>query len=212
MTVNHDASLERLFGILEAHNPNLVDLLRAQTEAQFVDATEGAIERAMRTIESGAKGYSRLDERGLSQLLADCLNHSGYHATAERNNNGHVDVVVEHAFGGRWKYLGECKLHRSYQYHVDGCKQLLGYCTGRELRAFCMDFFYKLGAFQKMKELRVEIDAKLPLNQNGPSADHKIEGAFVTSHRHPSGSDVEILHLGCSVPKPEPETNARPAP
>jgi hypothetical protein len=140
MPVAPDASLERLFGLLEAHNPNLLDLLRVQTEVEFVYATEGAIERSVRTIESGAKQYSSLNERGLSQLLADFLNLAGYHATAERNNNGHVDVVIEHAFGGRWRYLGECKVHRGYQYHIDGCGQLLGYCIGRELRAFCMDF------------------------------------------------------------------------
>lgn len=75
----------------------------------------------MKTIENGAKEYSKLGERGLSQLLADCLNHSGYRATAETNNNGHVDVVVEHGFGRHWRYLGECKLHKGYQYHVDGC-------------------------------------------------------------------------------------------
>lgn len=202
MPVSFDASLERLFGLLEAHNPNIVDLLRAETEEQFVDATEGAIERAMRTMESGAKQYSSLDERGLSQLLADFLNLAGYHATAERNNNGHVDVVVEHAFGRRWKYLGECKVHRGYQYHVDGCDQLLGYCTGRELRAFCMEFFDKAGTFEKMRKLREEVDANRPLAQNAASIGHRIEGAFVTSHRHSSGSDVEMLHLGCSVAKP----------
>lgn len=202
MPVAADASLERLFGLLEAHNPNIVDLLRARTEEAFVEATEGAIDRAIRTIESGAKQYSSLDERGLSQLLADFLNLAGYQATPERNNNGHVDVVVEHAFGRRWKYLGECKVHRGYQYHIDGCEQLLGYCTGRELRAFCMDFFDKAGAFEKMQKLRAEIDANRSLAQNSASDDHEILGAFVTSHRHTSGSDVEILHLGCSVAKP----------
>lgn len=88
------------------------------------------------------------------------------------------------------------------QYHVDGCEQLLGYCTGRELRAFCMDFFDKAGVFEKMRKLREDVDAKRPLAQNAESADHRISGAFVTSHRHSSGSDVEILHLGCSVAKP----------
>jgi hypothetical protein len=200
--VERNASLERLFGLLEAHNPNIVELLTAQTEEAFVEATDGAIERAVRTIESGATQYSNLDERGLSQLLADFLNLAGYQATAERNNNGHVDVVVEHAFGRRWKYLGECKIHRGYQHHVDGCEQLLGYCTGRERRAFCMDFFDKVGAFEKMQKLRRDVDTRLPLAQKAPSVDHRIAGAFVTSHRHDSGSDVEILHVGCSVKKP----------
>lgn len=201
-TVDSDSSLERLLGLLEGHNSNLLDLLRAKTEHEFIAATEGAIERAMKTIENGSKEYSRLNEPGLSHLLADLLNLSGYRATAETNNNGHVDVVVECSFGRHWRYLGECKLHDGYQYHVDGCAQLLGYCTGREPRAFCMDFFHKAGAFKKMVELRKDIDEKRPLDQTDASTDHGIVGAFLTSHRHESGAVVEILHLGCSVPKP----------
>ncbi len=196
-----DRSLEAWFGVLKAQNPDLETLLSAETEPEFLAAAEGVIERAIRTIESGAKEYSKLGERGLSKLLADLLNHSGLQATAERDNNGHVDVVVEHVLGRRWKYLGECKIHDGYQHHVDGCAQLLGYCTGREQRAFCMDFFKKAGAFEKMRKLRVDVDAKRPLAQGAASADHSIAGAFVTSHPHPSGLDVEILHLGCSVPK-----------
>lgn len=201
-TVDPDSSLERLLGLLEGHNSNLKDLLLAKTEPEFIWATDGAIERAMKTIENGSKEYAALNERGLSHLLADCLNLMGWRATAETNNNGHVDVVVECAFGRHWKYLGECKLHKGYQYHVDGCEQLLGYCTGREPRAFCMDFINGTDAFKKMKKLRAEMDEKLPLKQTAASLGHSIRGAFLTSHDHDSGAIVEILHLGCSVPKP----------
>ncbi len=195
------ASLQRFFGILEAHNPNILELLKANTEEAFIAATEGALERALRTIESGAKQYSCLDERGLSKLLADFLNLAGYQATAERNINGHVDVVVEHSFGGRWTYLGECKMHGGFQYHVDGCKQVLGYCTGREQRAFCLDFFRVVGMFGKLAKLRAQMDSETPLSQSAPSADHRIRGAFLTIHVHASGGSIELLHLGCSVPK-----------
>lgn len=200
-TVDANSSLERLLGLLEGHNSNLKDLLLAKTEPQFIAATEGAIERAMKTIENGSKEYSMLNEPGLSHLLADCLNLMGWRATAETNNNGHVDVVVECAFGRHWKYLGECKLHKGYQYHVEGCEQLLGYCTGRERRAFCMDFINATDAFKKMKNLRTEMDENRPLNQTVGSSDHEIVGSFITPHKHTSGEVVEILHLGCSVPK-----------
>jgi hypothetical protein len=200
--IDPDSSLERLFGLLEAHNPNLKDLLFAKTESAFIEATEVAIERAMKAIENGSKEYAALSEPGLSHLLADLLNAMGWRATAETNNNGHVDVVVESAFGRHWKFLGECKLHKGYQYHVDGCAQLLGYCTGREPRAFCMDFIKTPDAFIKMKKLRAEMDEKLPLKQNAAGADHSILGAFLTCHDHGSGARVEILHLGCSVPEP----------
>ena len=71
--------------------------------------------------------------------------------------------------------------------------------TGRELRGFCMDFFAQPGLFEKMQTLRGRLDTDLPLNQRGPSADHRIRGAFVTTHRHGNGSNIEILHLGCGV-------------
>ena len=199
MTVDRDSNLERLFGLLEAHNPNLKELLLAESELEFIAATEGGIERAMKKLENGSKEYAALKEPGLSHLLADFLNLMGWHATAETNNNGHVDVVVESAFGRHWKYLGECKIHNGYKYHVDGCEQLLGYCTGRERRAFCMDFIKDDGAFTKMGNLRLEMDKKLPLKQKAAGADHSILGAFLTSHAHKSGATVEILHLGCSV-------------
>lgn len=196
---NSDASLERLLGVLEAHNPDLVRLLQAKTEDEFIDAAEGGIERAIRVIEGGAKNYVAHKERGLSRLLSDFLNLAGFHATAERDNNGHVDVVIEHAFGGRWKYLGECKVYKGYQYHVDGCEQVLRYCSGRELRVFCLDFFKTDGAFDKMKQLRADFDDNRPLSQSTASSGHRIEGAFVTAHLHRSGRDVAVLHLCCSL-------------
>jgi hypothetical protein len=199
--VDPDASLERFLGLLETHNSHLKDLLLAKTEPEFIAATEGAIERAMKKIENGSKEYTTLNEPGLSHLLADMLNVMGWQATAETNNNGHVDVVVECAFGRHWKYLGECKLYKGYQYHVDGCGQLLGYCTGRERRSFCMDFIKATDAFEKMKKLRAEMDEKRPLDQKAAASDHIIQGAFLTSHDHQSGAIVEILHLGCSLPK-----------
>jgi hypothetical protein len=200
-TVDPDASLERLLSIYEANNPDLARLARATTDQEFRDVTEVAIERAIKKIENGAKVYARLDERGLSHLFADLLDCSGYRATAETDNNGHVDVVIESRFGSHARYLGECKLHKGYQYHVDGCEQLLGYCTGREPRAFCMDFINATDAFKKVKNLRAEMDEKRPLKQKAAGTDHSILAAFVTSHEHDSGAVVEILHLGCSVPK-----------
>lgn len=200
--VADDTSLARLFGLLKAHNSNLDDLLHVQTESEFIAATEVAIERAMKKIENGSKEYSKLSEPGLSHLLADFLDLMGWRATAETNNNGHVDVVVEDAFERHWRYLGECKMHDGYQHHVNGCEQLLGYCTGRERRAFCMDFFDSAGAFKKMKQLRRDMDKKRPLKQKAAGSDHAILGAFLTGHDHGSGAVVEILHLGCAVPKP----------
>jgi len=85
-----DASLERLFGLLKAHNPHLLELLCASTERDFVIVTEKILEHAIRTIEGGAKRYHLLDERGLSRLLADFLNL----AVATHRPNGTTTVTL----------------------------------------------------------------------------------------------------------------------
>ena len=195
-----EATLAYLFGKLEAHNPELLKLVAAENEAEFVAAVEQVLGRAVNTIQNGAKQYREMDERGLSLLLADLMNHSGVSATAERFNNGHVDVVVEHLLGGRWRYLGECKIHGGYQYHLAGCEQVLSYCGGQERRAFCLDFFKKSEMYERLKQLREQFDAELPAKQDGASVEHVVVlGAFLTTHEHASGSRVEILHLGCRV-------------
>jgi hypothetical protein len=61
--VDPESSLERLFGLLECHNSNLLDLLRAKTAHEFIAVMEGAIERAMKTIENGSKEYSKLPDK-----------------------------------------------------------------------------------------------------------------------------------------------------
>ncbi len=64
-----------------------------------------------------------------------------------------------------------------------------------------MDFVHSIDAFKKMAKVRAKMDQMRPLKQKAAGVDHGIVGAFLTSHNHNSGAVVEILHLGCSVPK-----------
>lgn len=198
-SVDPNSSLYRLLGIVQAHNPDLIRLVEAPDEQTFVEVTEVGVERAIRTIENGAKHYSKLDERGLSRLLADFLNKAGWQATAEREHNGHVDIVVEHMLFRQWKVLGECKIYDGYEYHIEGCDQLLGYLTGREPRSFCLDFFKVPAMFEKLRTIRARMDSELPLQQVSASQDHAIGGAFTTAHTHATQAEVAILHVGCTL-------------
>lgn len=82
--VDPESSLERLFGLLESHNSNLLDLLRATTAHEFITATESALERAMKTIENGSKEYSNLGERGLSLLCGSLIDIGTLHFGTEQ--------------------------------------------------------------------------------------------------------------------------------
>jgi hypothetical protein len=200
MNLDPKASLEYLLAFLQAHNPELLAVMTAVNVEEFSSAVEQGLDRAIVVIESGAKRYSGLDERALSRLLADLIAAFGFNAAAERDSNGHCDLVVEHLLRKQWRYLGECKIHRTPKYHESGCEQVLGYCGGQESRAFCLDFFKKAGMQKRLALVRTHFDSKLPLKQVEPSKERLVtKGAFTTKHSHRTGAEIEILHLGCSV-------------
>lgn len=194
-----DASLNRYLGILAARNPALHSLLVASNEEQFVEAVEGCLEQSFSSIEGGLKQYVALDERGLSKLLSDLLIAAGFEASAETYHNGHVDVVISCAWGRGWRALVECKLHRGYQYHVDGCEQVLRYCTGRQRQVFTVDFFKVPSMYSKMKGLRQKFDEHRPLEQTGEGRERDYRGSFATPHLHKSGAEVTLVHYGVNL-------------
>ena len=177
-------------------------------ERDVICAAEDQLEGAVRTIEVGAKYYSAMGERGLSKLLVDLLNAKGFRATAETDHHGHVDVTIEDERVGRWKYLGECKIYKGFEVHASGCRQVIGYCSGRELRAFVLGFFKQRDMYKKLEALRKQFDQDKPASQAGKSSDHRITGAFLTQHEHPNGRSIELLHFGCSVWVP-PSTSSK---
>lgn len=193
-----EASADYYMGVLRAHNPDLEALLDASDEQDFMDAVETGLVRAFARMEAGAKGYHVLDERGLSRLLADLLCSAGFLATAETDHKGHVDVVVACAWGRGWVCLGECKIYGGYAYHVEGCEQLLGYCSGGQDRAFVIDFFKKKEMYKKLQDLLEKLNVDRPLEQVEDGVAHG-KRAFRTAHDHVSGARVNLIHYGVNL-------------
>jgi hypothetical protein len=199
MSLPAGTTLADVIHLLRDRNPDLLSMFQANSVDQFVEAVEKAIERAVKLIESGAKKYAVLDELGLSKMLADLLTQAGLTTEAEGYHNGHVDVRVHHYVRGKFQYMGECKIHDGFKHHCDGCEQVLGYCSGRDSRVLCLDFFKVAEMFRKLDELRARMDREKPLKQIASALNHFIRGAFVTEHHHHSGARVEVLHLGCNL-------------
>jgi hypothetical protein len=189
-----------LVGVLALQNPEVLDMVLATDDDAFLGVAERGLLRCIRTIESGAKVYGALREVGLSKMLADMLSLAGFKAEAEAYNNGHVDVTIRHFDPAKFSYLGECKIHKGYTHHRSGCKQVLGYGSGREPRVFSLDFFKTERMYPKLAAIRARFDKERALKQRGKSRDHFITGAFLTTHPHrTAGTDVVVLHVGCNL-------------
>lgn len=215
---NPHESLTSYFKFLEATNPAAAQVFVAESEDQFIEALEKAVNEAVVRLESGAKLLMTLDEPTLSWMLVGLLEAAGINASPETYHNGHVDVLVRHPRRPLVS-IGECKLHDGYAYHVRGCKQLLDrYSSGRSKRGFCLDFFQVAGMYKKLANLKESFRENKPLRQQGEPEPHAtIKGAFVSTHIHVTETPVEILHLGCNCYHVEvksaglPEKDAEPS-
>lgn len=71
------------------------------------------------------RGIIAKKDRGedeLSMQVVQMLNFAGIGAVHDQHVNGHCDIVVDNAKGFRW--LGEAKVHKSYNWLEDGFLQL----------------------------------------------------------------------------------------
>lgn len=192
--------LGEFFGWLESQNPYVIQLWASETEDEFFDAAEHALEHTVSTMEAGARFYGKTNERALSKQLSDLLSAASIPTCAERCWNGHVDVTISHPVGERFTFLGECKIYDGFERHCKGCDQLLNrYSTGRNGRVFCLEFCKHRGMYDKLGKIRIRMDDERPLGQISSSKGHFISGAFITSHKHWSRATVAILHLGCNL-------------
>jgi hypothetical protein len=187
--------------LLQRRAPEYVDLISARTDAEFEDAFDAILERAIHQLEAGKTLFASLDENGLTAALALGLSMPGLSVTRETSSNGHVDITItaDHCMPMR-KKLGEAKIYDGPEYHVKGLTQLLGrYTTGREGRGLLIVYFQKRDIVGLVARLRERMDKDRPLDQREPTADHAIRWWFRSRHGHSCGEDLDITHVGCNL-------------
>jgi hypothetical protein len=181
--------------------PEYLDLLTAETDVDFESAFDALLDRAIVRLESNKKNFEKLDEEGLSAVLAAALSTPGLTVTQETHSNGHVDLTIEadHCIPARRK-LGEAKIYDGPKYHFKGLQQLLGrYTTGREGRGLMIVYVRKKDIAGLVKNLRQKMDNDSPMKQKGNTLDHTLKWSFLSIHAHSCGENLEVGHIGCNL-------------
>jgi hypothetical protein len=181
--------------------PELVDLFTAETDAQFEEAFDILLEKALAHLEANKTHYAKLGEEGLSAVLVGSLAVPGLTVTQETHSNGHVDLTiqVDHCGPSR-KMLGEAKIYDGPAYHFGGLEQLLGrYTTGREGRGLLIEYYRKSDIAGLVRKLREQMDQDRPCKQQGQTGDHTLKWSFLSAHGHSSGETVGVGHVGCNL-------------
>jgi hypothetical protein len=177
------------------------DLLAARTDAEFEAAFDALLERAIAHLEKNRKNFEQLDEVGLSGCLAAALSIPGLTVTQEAHSNGHVDITIEadHCVPMR-RRLGEAKIYRGPEYHVQGLSQLLKrYTSGREGRGILIVYVRKPDISGLLDNIRKKMDLDHPCEQQGKTIDSGFKWSFLSKHAHSCGDILDVSHVGCNL-------------
>jgi len=131
------------------------------------------------------------------------LRQAGYIATHDEYSKGHADITVTQ---DSFKWLGEAKLHGSYDWLLKGLKQLLGrYTTGREDGSGLLIYIKGSNALAVLNEWRRGLEVGNECNLKGTEGGDEAERlTFWSIHTHEgSGLEIRTKHLGvCLYHKP----------
>lgn len=199
MNLPPDKNAEEYIALVKTFMPDFHRIACAASEEEFCEAASLAVRNCLQKLEGRRKLLANAGEVELSTDLADLLTQGGVPTTAESHINGHVDLVMEHFEKGRYRMLGECKLDDGPQYHCDGTKQLLGYCSGVEKRTLCLDFCKKEKIAERMKKKRQHFEQDSDCHSVKSLEDNHIPWSFLGKHQHSSGEDIEVLHIACNL-------------
>lgn len=181
--------------------PAYLDLLTAETTAEFETAFTTLLEGAVTHLEKNRKNFAKLGEEGLTGAFAGYLTVPGLTVTQESNSNGHVDLTIEadHCTPARTK-LGEAKIYSGPTYHIKGVGQLIDrYTTGRETPGLLINFVRKRNIKRITDNLQRMLDKKRPCKQIGKCEPHTLKWSLVTKHKHTTGEPVSLAHISCNL-------------
>ena len=175
--------------------------MTANNSEDFESAFDTLLGQAVNHLQKNSKNFKYLDENGLTAALVGFLRIPGLTVTQESHSNGHVDITIEALYctPPRVK-LGEAKIYNGPEYHLKGLEQLIGrYSTGNEGRGLLISYVRKKDIAELVRKIRNVMDSDLPMNQQNNTRDHILKWSFISIHKHSSGEDLEVGHIGCNL-------------
>jgi hypothetical protein len=204
MSAHKDSLLRLVEAVPKAHR----DLVTATNDDEFNKAFAEIVAEAVGRLEKNSKDYSSFHEDPLTSIFVDAVNGTwALLATREEYSNGHVDITFKAPLCQPPRQaLGEAKIFNYYDWHEKGLSQLHNrYSTGRESRGLLLVYVKVDQIKDRMEKLSKEMNEKRPCQQISESTPHTAKWSFVTTHKHTSGEEMEVWHLGCNLYHPESE-------
>lgn len=160
---------------------------------RFYEVLASDLRKALRNLEDVRDRYRTSSEDTITSTVVIALRQVGYCATQDTYSAGHPDIVVDSS-ALDLKWLAETKIHKDYQYAIDGLKQLVTrYSSGRDPSGGFLLYTRVADAADVCKNLRAAITADNALQlRRFEDGDHFTR--FRSVHLHPTGTEYAVDH------------------
>lgn len=181
--------------------PELRKLFGARNSAEFDAFLDEHMERCVQRMEAEAHHLTEDKEEKLSAFLAAALAIPGIEVVREGYSNGRVDLTIKSdSTRSPEQRLAEAKIYDGPGYHEQAIEQLVSrYSTGRQPRGYVIEYVKKQGIKTLVTRLRKTADSTLPVKQQGPTSNHKMQWAYLSQHLHSSDELLSVVHVNVNL-------------
>jgi hypothetical protein len=182
-----------------------MEVKHPSSSSVFIKRLYHELNEIVREMEQFADLHKEDGEEQLTINIVRQLRRSGYDASHDTYSKGHPDIRVAQ---DAYTWLGECKVHKDYDWLVKGLKQLFEkYSTGNEDGLGLLIYIQGKDAQAVLDEWRTRLKTDgacgLRTTKDGAKGDKLC---FWSVHKHAAtGTDVETKHIGVALfvhPKP----------
>lgn len=171
----------------------LIDVRWPHSQSAFIERLYEILDEVVCRLEEDADVHHKSTEEAISRIIVRQLQQAGYSAHAESHNRGHVDISVS-SNDGKWRWLGESKIHRKYKDLSEALIQLLSrYSTGRDPDGGCLILVQNENCnsvLAKWREwLQSQKTERLERTEDGTPR------CFWSVHRHDSAAEYRVRHI-----------------
>ena len=174
--------------------------LKINNYEEFIKTLYGHLDRILSDLEEGANLRHKDSEDRLTIEIINCLRqHPFDEVNHDPNYNGHADIVVKFK---DYKWIGEAKIHSSYDWLKKGLSQILKrYTTGTEKQVGLIIFIRNKNAKKVMDDWRGHLEKEklhdfVCSNEDERNRPYTFESTHI---HHRSGLQVLTRHMGCSI-------------
>lgn len=173
----------------------LVELPLVKTYEEFIDVLYSDIDYSVQLLQENRHLIQNDSEDRITVQIITNLKMKGYNAEHDVQIGGHVDLTVRHK---SYSWLGEAKIHSSYEYLFEGFQQLTTRYSVGTLDANhggILIYIKGANAKQVMKRWKEKLkNEKISGMTFDTCAKNNL--AFLSKHPHNvSGNDYHIRHI-----------------